>query len=72
MPGDPAWLTAAAGAIALASASALDLAADLGRRSKTLIAIAPKLRSKPAARKSSTCCSPTIASRRPKRRARRR
>jgi hypothetical protein len=47
-PGDPAWPNAAAGAIALAAASALDLAADLARRAKTLIAVAPKLRSKPA------------------------
>ena len=47
-PGDPAWPNAAAGAIALAAASALDLAADLARRSNTLIAVAPKLRSKPA------------------------
>ena len=49
-PGDPAWPTAAAGAIALAAASALDLAADLDRRAKTLIAAAPKLRAKPAAK----------------------
>ena len=49
-PGEPAWPNAAAGAIALAAASALDLAADLARRSKTLIAVAPKLRSKPAAK----------------------
>ena len=47
-PGDPAWPNAAAGAIALAAASALDLAADLSRRSSTLLAVAPKLRSKPA------------------------
>ena len=47
-PGDPAWPNAAAGAIALAAASALDLAADLARRSDTLVAVAPKLRSKPA------------------------
>ena len=47
-PGDPAWPNAAAGATALAAASALDLAADLSRRAKTLIAVAPKLRSKPA------------------------
>jgi hypothetical protein len=47
-PGDPAWPNAAAGAIALAAASALDLAADLSRRSNMLIAVAPKLRSKPA------------------------
>jgi hypothetical protein len=45
-PGDPAWPNAAAGAVALAAA--LDLAADLSRRSNTLIAVAPKLRSKPA------------------------
>jgi Protein of unknown function (DUF1403) len=47
-PSEPAWPNAAAGAIALAAASALDLAADLGRRSSILIAVAPKLRSKPA------------------------
>ena len=47
-PSDPAWPSIAAGAIALAAAAALDLAADLARRSKTLIAVAPKLRSKPA------------------------
>jgi Protein of unknown function (DUF1403) len=47
-PGDRAWPSAAAGAIALAAASALDLAADLSRRAKTLIAVAPKLRAKPA------------------------
>jgi hypothetical protein len=47
-PGDPAWPNPAAGAIALAAASALDLAADLVRRSNTLIAVAPRLRSKPA------------------------
>ena len=49
-PGDRAWPQAAAGAIALAAASTLDLAADLARRSDTLIAVAPKLRSKPAAK----------------------
>jgi hypothetical protein len=49
-PGDPAWPNAAAGAIALAAVSALDLAADLARRSETLIAVAPKLRAKPAAK----------------------
>jgi hypothetical protein len=47
-PSGPAWPNAAAGAIALAAAAALDLAADLARRSNTLIAVAPKLRSKPA------------------------
>jgi hypothetical protein len=45
---DPAWPKAAAGAIALAAASALDLAADLARRAETLLAVAPKLRAKPA------------------------
>jgi hypothetical protein len=49
-PSDPAWSNAAAGAIALGAASALDLAADLARRSNTLIAVAPILRSKPAAK----------------------
>jgi Protein of unknown function (DUF1403) len=47
-PGEPAWSNSAAGAIALAATSALDLAADLDRRSETLIAVAPKLRAKPA------------------------
>jgi Protein of unknown function (DUF1403)/HTH DNA binding domain len=68
MPGDPAWPNAAAGAIALTAASALDLAADLARRSKTLIAVAPKLRSKPAAKivdllLSQDCVSPAEAAR---------
>jgi hypothetical protein len=49
-PNDPTWRNAAARAIALTAASALDLAADLARRSNTLIAVAPKLRSKPAQR----------------------
>ena len=67
-PGDPAWPNAAAGAIALAAASALDLAADLARRSKTLIAVAPKLRSKPAAKivdllLGEDCVSPAEAAR---------
>jgi hypothetical protein len=67
-PGDPAWPNAAAGAIALAAASALDLAADLDRRAKTLIAVAPKLRSKPAAKivdllLSQDCVSPAEAAR---------
>ena len=47
-PGDPDWPKTAASAIALAAASALDHAADLARRSETLIAVAPKLRAKPA------------------------
>jgi Protein of unknown function (DUF1403) len=47
-PNDPAWPSIAAGAIALAAAAALDLAAELDRRAKILIAVAPKLRSKPA------------------------
>jgi hypothetical protein len=67
-PGDPAWPTAAAGAIALAAASALDLAADLDRRAKTLIAAAPKLRAKPAAKivdllLAEDCVSPAEAAR---------
>jgi hypothetical protein len=68
MPGDPARPNAAAGAIALAAASALDLTADLSRRSKILIAVAPKLRSKPAAKivdlmLSQDCVSPAEAAR---------
>jgi hypothetical protein len=67
-PNDPAWPNAAAGAIALAAASALDLAADIARRSNTLIAVAPKLRSKPAQRivallLSQDCLSPAEAAR---------
>jgi hypothetical protein len=49
-PGEPAWETTAAAAIALAAAAALDLAADLARRADTLLAVAPKLRAKPAAK----------------------
>jgi Protein of unknown function (DUF1403) len=67
-PGDPAWSNAAAGAIALAAASALDLAGDLARRSNTLIAVAPKLRSKPAQKivdllLAQDCVSPAEAAR---------
>jgi hypothetical protein len=67
-PGDPAWRNAAASAIALAAASALDLAADLSRRAKTLIAVAPKLRAKPAAKivdllLAEDCVSPAEAAR---------
>ena len=67
-PGDPAWPTAAAGAIALAAASALDLAADLSRRSEILLAVAPKLRAKPAAKivdllLAEDCVSPAEAAR---------
>jgi Protein of unknown function (DUF1403) len=67
-PGDPAWPNAAAGAIALAAAAALDLAAELARRSETLLAVAPKLRSKPAAKivdllLSQDCVSPAEAAR---------
>jgi Protein of unknown function (DUF1403) len=47
-PGEPAWPNLAAAAIALAAASALDLASHLSRRSSTLLAVAPKLRAKPA------------------------
>ena len=67
-PGDPAWPNAAAGAIALAAASALDLAADLARRADTLIAVAPKLRAKPAQKivdllLAQDCVSPAEAAR---------
>ena len=67
-PGDPAWPNAAAGAMALAAAAALDLAAELGRRSNTLIALAPKLRSKPAQKivdllLAQDCVSPAEAAR---------
>jgi Protein of unknown function (DUF1403)/HTH DNA binding domain len=67
-PNDPAWPSAAAGAIALAAASALDLAADLSRRAETLVAVAPKLRAKPAANVidlllAGDCVSPAEAAR---------
>ncbi len=67
-PGDPAWPNAAAGAIALAAAVALGLAADLSRRADTLIAVAPKLRAKPAAKVvdlllAEDCVSPAEAAR---------
>ena len=67
-PGGPAWSNTAAAAIALASASALDLAADLARRSKTLIDVTPKLRAKPAQRiidllLAEDCVSPAEAAR---------
>jgi Protein of unknown function (DUF1403) len=67
-PGDPAWRNAAASAIALAAASALDLAADLSRRTEALIAVAPKLRAKPAAKivdllLAQDCVSPAEAAR---------
>jgi len=67
-PGDPVWPNAAAGAIALAAASALDLAADLARRSEILLAVTPKLRSKPAQKiadllLAQDCVSPAEAAR---------
>jgi Protein of unknown function (DUF1403) len=67
-PGEPAWPNTAAGAIAIAAAAALDLAADLARRSNTLIAVAPKLRSKPAQKivnllLAQDCVSPAEAAR---------
>jgi hypothetical protein len=67
-PGDRAWPNAAAGAIALAAAAALDLAADLARRANSLIAVAPKLRSKPAQKivdlmLAQDCVSPAEAAR---------
>jgi hypothetical protein len=67
-PGEPAWEKHAAGATALAAVSALDLAADLCHRSDTLLAVAPKLRSKPAAKivgllLAEDCVSPAEAAR---------
>jgi Protein of unknown function (DUF1403) len=67
-PGDPAWPKVAAGGIALAAASALDLAADLSRRADALLEVAPKLRAKPAVRivgllLSQDCVSPAEAAR---------
>jgi hypothetical protein len=67
-PGDPAWPNAVARAIALAAASALDFAGDLSRRADTLIAVAPKLRAKPAAKivellLSQDCVAPAEAAR---------
>jgi hypothetical protein len=52
----------------LAAVSALNLAADLARRSKTLIAVAPSLRAKPAAKivdlpLAEDCVSPAEAAR---------
>jgi hypothetical protein len=49
-PADSGWAKIAAGALALAAAAALDLAAELARRADMLIAVAPKLRAKPAAK----------------------
>jgi Protein of unknown function (DUF1403) len=67
-PGEPAWERHAAAAVALAAASALNLAADLSRRAETLIAVAPKLRAKPAAKVvdlllAEDCVSPAEAAR---------
>ena len=67
-PGDSDWPRPAASAIALAAASALDLAADLSRRADTLIAVAPKLRAKPAEKivtllLAQDCVSPAEAAR---------
>ena len=67
-PSDPAWPNAAARAIALAAAAALDLAADLARRAEALLSVAPKLRAKPAARivellLAEDCLSPAEAAR---------
>jgi hypothetical protein len=49
-PGELGWEKIAAGALALAATSALDLAANLSRRAETLLTVAPKLRAKPAAK----------------------
>jgi hypothetical protein len=67
-PGEPAWPNMAAAAIALAAASALDLASHLSRRSSTLLAVAPKLRAKCASKivdllLAEDCVSPVEAAR---------
>jgi len=49
-PAEPGWAKTATAALALAAAAALDLAAELCRRSEILLAVAPKLRAKPASR----------------------
>jgi len=68
-PCDPAWPRAATGAVALAALSAFDLAADVARRAEILLAVAPKLRAKPAQRivdllLAEDCVSPAEAARR--------
>ena len=67
-PGDSAWANTAAGAIARAAAAALDLAGDLSRRADALLAVAPKLRAKPALKivdllLAEDCVSPAEAAR---------
>jgi hypothetical protein len=67
-PGDAAWPKAAAGAVARAAVSALDRAADLSRRAEILLAVAPKLRAKTAAKivdllLAEDCVSPAEAAR---------
>jgi Protein of unknown function (DUF1403) len=67
-PGELGWASTAAEAIALAAASALDLAADLSRRAEVLLAVATKLRAKPAAKivdllLTEDCVSPAEAAR---------
>jgi Protein of unknown function (DUF1403) len=67
-PNEPAWSKTAAGAIALAAAAALDLAAHLSRRSNILLAVAPSLRAKPASKVvdlllGEDCVSPAEAAR---------
>jgi hypothetical protein len=67
-PGERAWEKHAARAIALAAASALDLAADLARRANILLAIASSLRAKPALKivdllLAEDCVSPAEAAR---------
>lgn len=49
-PDDPAWPGVAARAYAMAAADAHLAAVDLGRRTEKLLAVAPKLRAKPAGR----------------------
>jgi hypothetical protein len=49
-PGDPDWVDAVTGAYAMAARDALALAGELSRRSRALLAAAPKLRAKGAGR----------------------
>jgi Protein of unknown function (DUF1403) len=67
-PGETGWEKHPTGAIALAAASALDLATDLSRRAEILLAVALKLRAKPAAKivdllLAEDCVSPAEAAR---------
>jgi len=67
-PHHPGGPIVGGGAIAPPAAAAVDLAADLARRAETLVAVAPKLRAKPAQRiihllLTEDCVSPAEAAR---------